>query len=458
MSNAKISLISHASILIQIDDKKIVTDPWYFGETFNNGWELSPKPNLEKIKLQLRDADIIWISHEHPDHLHFPTLKWLVEIIDKNVTIYFQKTNSIKVFSALKKLGYKSFVQMPHMKKITITPKVKIACYAHRHLDSALAVFINNKMWLLNINDTALSTNDCSLILKKFGNPCVIYNQFSIAGSNGIEKSLKINASNILSRMTSQHKELKAKLTVPFASFIRFARTDNTYMNPYANSIKDVQNEFKKTNLNLCVQRYEREALEWTDAESLPINWQRINSNNDCQLIDDNIEDIDTHNYTVVSESELKSTIESKIREWHNVTNPLIWKLFKFQKITLFIYDLGKQIWEIDFNRCLFYKKFETKEADIKIASQPLHQAFKTPFGIQTLGVSGRYKFSEEFEDVPRTWKKIRILSSLFNAEIYFNLRSLFSVKTINWIWFRRKGLLNQILQQVKRFKSNLDA
>ena len=135
MSNAKISLISHASILIQIDDKKIVTDPWYFGATFNNGWELSPKPNLEKIKLQLRDVDIIWISHEHPDHLHFPTLKWLVEIIDKNVTIYFQKTNSIKVFNALKKLGYKSFVQMPHMKKITITPKVKIACYAHRHLD-----------------------------------------------------------------------------------------------------------------------------------------------------------------------------------------------------------------------------------------------------------------------------------------------------------------------------------
>ena len=53
---------------------------------------------------------------------------------------------------------------MQHMRKISILKNVQIACYAHRHLDSALAIFVDDKFWLLNINDTELSTNDCLII------------------------------------------------------------------------------------------------------------------------------------------------------------------------------------------------------------------------------------------------------------------------------------------------------
>ena len=83
MSAAKVKLLSHASILIEVDGKKVLTDPWYFGTAFNDGWELSYKPILEEIKAYIHDVDIIWISHEHPDHLHFPTLKWIAEFIKK---------------------------------------------------------------------------------------------------------------------------------------------------------------------------------------------------------------------------------------------------------------------------------------------------------------------------------------------------------------------------------------
>ena len=117
---SKISLISHASILIESDNTKILTDPWFFGTAFNDGWELDPRPNLDAIKKSISDVDIIWISHEHPDHLHFPTLKWLSENLTKKVSIYFQKNNSMKVFEALRRLGYENFVEMPHMKIIKI--------------------------------------------------------------------------------------------------------------------------------------------------------------------------------------------------------------------------------------------------------------------------------------------------------------------------------------------------
>ncbi len=126
MSAAKVKLLSHASILIEVDGKKVLTDPWYFGTAFNDGWELSYKPILEEIKAYIHDVDIIWISHEHPDHLHFPTLKWIAEFIKKDVEIYFQKNNSQKVFKALKKLGYQKFTSMPHLKKNSHHTKFRI--------------------------------------------------------------------------------------------------------------------------------------------------------------------------------------------------------------------------------------------------------------------------------------------------------------------------------------------
>ena len=141
MSKPAVKLLSHASILIEVDGKKIITDPWYFGSAFNDGWELSHKPDLDEIKASIIDADIIWISHEHPDHLHFPTLKWISSFVKKDVAIYFQKNNSEKVFTALRKFGFDNFHEMQHLKKVSISLNVQLMCYAHRHLDSCLGVF-----------------------------------------------------------------------------------------------------------------------------------------------------------------------------------------------------------------------------------------------------------------------------------------------------------------------------
>lgn len=197
MSKPRVKMLSHASILIEVDGIKIITDPWYFGTAFNDGWELSYKPDLDEIKAIISDIDIIWISHEHPDHLHFPTLKWISEFVKKDVVIYFQKNNSEKVFDALRKLGFEHFYQMQHLKKIPISSDVQIVCYAHRHLDACLGVFFREKFWLLNINDTELNTQDINIILKRFGAPYVLYNQFSIAGSDGIKSHLAADAKEV---------------------------------------------------------------------------------------------------------------------------------------------------------------------------------------------------------------------------------------------------------------------
>jgi hypothetical protein len=451
---SEVKLLSHASLLITVGEKKILTDPWFFGTAFNDGWELFPKPNLEQIESELADVDVVWISHEHPDHLHFPTLKWLMEIFKKEVKIYFQENNNSKVFEAIGRLGYKNFVPMPHMRKIAIAPDLEMACYAHRHLDSAMAIFVNNKFWLLNINDVELNKSDASIILGRFGAPAVLYNQFSVAGFNGIKNSLATDAVNVLEKMVAHHKLLNAGLTVPFASYVRFARMDNIFINDYSNTVFEVKEVFSRNDLNVCVQAVGGGGLRWLKPDAAPVNSHEINAEGEEFYLKHASPETDVHDYPVIPEAVVAGVIESRLREWYRVTNPFIWKLLNLGEISFEVVDWGGQVFKCDFGGRKFFKAPAVVEADIRIASQPLFQSFKLPFGIQTLGVSGRYVFSEKFNDVPGNWKKIRILSSLYNAGIYLSLFSFFSPGTLKWIWSRRSGLMSQVVQQVRRFKN----
>ena len=82
---------------------------------------------------------------------------------------------------------------------------------------------------------------------------------------------------------------------------------------------------------------------------------------------------------------------------------------------------------------------------------QPLHFAFSNSFGIQTLGVSGRYIF-EGYNHIPKIWRLIRILSSLDNNQTPLRLSTLLSLSLYQTIFERLDTLPGQILQQVKRF------
>jgi L-ascorbate metabolism protein UlaG (beta-lactamase superfamily) len=69
----KLTMLSHASVLVEAGSVAICADPWFMGEAFNESWSLLCEPALTSAGLQ--GVTHIWISHEHPDHLHYPTLK-----------------------------------------------------------------------------------------------------------------------------------------------------------------------------------------------------------------------------------------------------------------------------------------------------------------------------------------------------------------------------------------------
>ena len=77
-----IKFINHASVVISNKNRSILTDPWYHGTAFDDGWSLLYENEKEKIKSLLKKIDYIWISHEHPDHFSIPFFKLYEEDIN----------------------------------------------------------------------------------------------------------------------------------------------------------------------------------------------------------------------------------------------------------------------------------------------------------------------------------------------------------------------------------------
>jgi hypothetical protein len=77
---------------------------------------------------------------------------------------------------------------------------------------------------------------------------------------------------------------------------------------------------------------------------------------------------------------------------------------------------------------------------DLVINSQPLWFGFKFPFGMQTLGVSARFKLLRNFNN----WKFHRILFSLNNGGVYLRPKYLLTAEMLGYIRTRLGGGLRQ--------------
>ena len=64
----RIRFVNHASVVLECDGINILTDPWFHGSVFDNGWKLIYENSKNDIKDIINNVQYIYISHEHPDH------------------------------------------------------------------------------------------------------------------------------------------------------------------------------------------------------------------------------------------------------------------------------------------------------------------------------------------------------------------------------------------------------
>ena len=91
-----VRLINHACFSIERKDSLTLMDHWFSGRIFNKSWALIRETDLQSISGIEKLKNIV-ISHEHPDHLHWPTLKQIKENSSNDITVYMPYRNNDNV-------------------------------------------------------------------------------------------------------------------------------------------------------------------------------------------------------------------------------------------------------------------------------------------------------------------------------------------------------------------------
>ncbi len=138
----EVHLIGHATILLKDKNFSLICDPWLEGGSLTNGtiWQYPPRIKSTKDFDRFK---YMYISHDHDDHCHIETSKF----IDKQTPIYIlnHKENKNLLYK-LKDLKYKNLIIIEPWAKTKIEENVYITIFPSDadYLDSSALINYKN--------------------------------------------------------------------------------------------------------------------------------------------------------------------------------------------------------------------------------------------------------------------------------------------------------------------------
>lgn len=235
--------LGHATIALYRDGESplLATDPWLVGSVYWRSWWLQNYPTPDEIEW-LAGAGHVYITHEHPDHLHLPSIRrlgmhpqyWLPELVEQGGITY------------LADRGYRVAAVPPRRWK-TIAPGIAMLSIPLWNDDSLLVVETPNAV-IFNLNDAKPLPpvlRQLSRLAERIGKPRVLLASYSPAGlvnsfldDNGIV-SLK-SPEHYVAFICALCERLGADVYMPFASQAVFERGDSNWANAHRTGFADL--------------------------------------------------------------------------------------------------------------------------------------------------------------------------------------------------------------------------
>jgi hypothetical protein len=371
----KITFLNHASFSIEQNGSITLVDPWFSGRIFNNSWSLLQ--DTDDSQIDYSKVKYISISHEHPDHLHFSTLKHIKSKTDHDVIILYPRRKNHNIKEACEKIGFK-FFYLDQYSETQIEDGYSIGVFKDNpegH-DHALIYKVGDKV-ILNQNDAYLDPETLSKLKKEIPNIDLWLFQFSLAGyyGNSTEPQIIKNKGTYyhIDKFLFYQNYLQPKISVPFASYVYFCKHFNNYINDYAVDLREI---VKKASHPMQIPRYNKELLfdfEGSNEENLK-HWEAVFSNSKK-----NIEPASDF----VGEDKIIKKVKKLYNEGYHV-GLLALEFFDYDK--LLVIDTHTQ-------NVAFLNKDECPPDIIAgtLPSEELIAYLDTPWGGDTLNITGAF-------------------------------------------------------------------
>lgn len=251
-----IQTIGHASLVIRDDENKplLLTDPWLIGSVYWRSWWLQNYPTEKELK-ELTDVKYCYITHEHPDHYHTPSIRKL----GKNPTYLSPLLPQDNISTFLTSQGNKAKSLKPFT-WYKLDEKTEVLSIPLLNDDSCLLINTPNAL-IVNLNDSKPGKAQLKSVRDYIsenlkGKKIIVLSSYSPAS---IVNSFRKNNEFIVFKEKKRYTEyinnlvaaLDADYFIPFASQVIFYRPDSTWANEYKVTYDDIKADWvsRKTKL-----------------------------------------------------------------------------------------------------------------------------------------------------------------------------------------------------------------
>ena len=236
--------LGHACLALyrQGETPLLITDPWLVGSVYWRSWWLQNYPTAEEVDWLARSPRV-YITHEHPDHFHMPSIRRL-------------GSDPAYLFPALAEQGYLAYMvqhgyraeAIPPSRWLTIGESVSILSIPLWNDDSMLLIDTPSAL-ILNLNDAKPQPPVLRAIrhmAERIGKRRILLCSYSPASC--INSFL--DETGIVSLKPARHyvdyvcglcDTLAADFYLPFASQAVFERRDSYWANGYRTNYDDLR-------------------------------------------------------------------------------------------------------------------------------------------------------------------------------------------------------------------------
>lgn len=260
-----VTVVSHATLLIEWDDFRLLTDPWLDGPAFLGGWTQYPPPRHEIADLP--DVDAIWLTHEHSDHFHENTLSQL----DSSTPVYVAELDYRRMSSRLSDLGFESVHSMPAGDVYDLHDGVEAVCFeSEGAFFNTVQLFNFGGFKFLNLNDTGVHwevkdrIGQVDLVSVQFSNTASGYPLTWNHISDGEKKRiLREQNRGALAMCEEIYEMYEPEYFLPFSKFFEIYPPEHEPYRAVLNSSRNTPADVKET-----LREYPVEVLDLIPGES----------------------------------------------------------------------------------------------------------------------------------------------------------------------------------------------
>jgi Beta-lactamase superfamily domain len=240
----KLQTLGHATLALYRDGEPplLLTDPWLVGSVYWRSWWLQHYPDAATLDW-LAGAANVYITHEHPDHFHTPSLRRL----GQHPTYLFPALAELGFVDYARQQGYRAAV-LPVGVWRALDGGVSILSWPLWNDDSLLLIDTPRAL-ILNFNDAKPPppvVRAVRLLADAVAKPRVLLASYSpasvINGFSDASGPLKLKQpQDYVGFLCRLCERLGADVYLPFASQANFERSDSRWANRHRTGYAELE-------------------------------------------------------------------------------------------------------------------------------------------------------------------------------------------------------------------------